>query len=147
MTTETILALFTAVPSLLAAMAALYITFRKTPTEVKKTDAESHKADAESHKADAEANNLHAQVADRWAEHVLELQKRVEELTLDVAQVRRENEKYRIELNERDEIIADMKDWASRLIHQIQKHAPEITPEQFIRHRRVSDKNITTQAD
>lgn len=134
MKTEIIAALVVAVPSLVTAGVALYIALRKTPTEVKKTNAETKKTDAET-------DNLHAQVADRWAEHVIELQTQVRDLDLDVAQVRRENELYRVKLAERDLIIAerdqaiaDLKDWSERLMLQLQKHAPNVQPEPFISH-------------
>lgn len=134
MRTEIIVALVTAVPALLTAGIALYIALRKTSTEVKKTNAESNKTNAE-------ADNLHAQVADRWAEHVIELQTQVRDLDLDVAQVRRENELYRVKLAERDQIIAerdqaitDLKDWAERLMRQLRKHVPDVEPESFISH-------------
>jgi len=124
---ELIIALATAIPSFLIALISLYVAMRKTPTEVKKTTAESHKADAE-------ADNLHAQVADRWAEHVIELKTQVRNLDLDVSQVRRENEMYRIELAERDQVIADLKNWAERLLRQLRKHAPTVKPEAYISH-------------
>jgi chromosome segregation ATPase len=131
---EIIVAVVSSIASLLAGVAALYIALRKTPTEVKKTDAEVKKTDAET-------DNLHAQVADRWAEHVIELQTQVRDLDLDVAQVRRENELYRVKLAERDQIIAerdqaisDLKDWAERLMRQLREHAPNVQPESFISH-------------
>lgn len=132
MKNEIIVALVTAVPSLITAGIALYIALRKTTPEIKKTDAETKKTDAET-------DNLHAQVADRWAEHVIELQTQVRDLDLDVAQVRRENELYRVKLAERDQIIAerdqaisDLKDWAERLMRQLREHAPNVQPESFI---------------
>ena len=129
MSQETINALVQVVPYLITAGIALYVALRKTPTEVQKNKAEYHKAEAE-------ADNLHAQVADRWAEHVRELQDHVRNLELDIAQVRRENEMYRIELAERDQVIADLKDWAERLLRQLRKHAPAVTPEAYISHSR-----------
>lgn len=116
----------------------------------KKTEAETEEIGAKTEKAKAEADSIHAQVADRWAEHVTELQKNVNvlekqgecdrhEITglrLDIQQVRRDNEQYRMELVERDAIIADMKDWTERLIAQFRKHIPDVEPESFIRRDR-----------
>lgn len=96
-------------------------------------------------KTEAETESIHQQVADRWAEHVAELQETVARLQkqsecdkgiltglhLDIAQVRRENEQYRQQLEERDAVIADLKDWASRLIRQLATHAPDIEPEPY----------------
>ncbi len=48
--------------------------------------------------------------------------------------MRRENEMYRLELSERDQVIADLKDWAERLIRQLKKHAPTVKPEAYISH-------------
>lgn len=132
MPTEITAALIVAIPSFLTGLIAVVIAFRKAPAEIKKTDADSRKANAET-------DNLHAQVADRWAEHVIELQNQITKLDLDISQVRRENESYRLKLIERDRIIAkrdqaiyDLKDWAERLLHQLQKHAPDVKPEAFI---------------
>jgi cell division protein FtsB len=133
MSPDIFVAITSAISSLIAAGVALYIAVRKTPTEITKNKAEAHRTEAESHKAEAEADLLHAQVADRWAEHVKELQEQVRALTLDVAQVRRENETYRGELKERDQIIADLKDWAERLITQLATHAPHVQPEEYRR--------------
>lgn len=134
MSTENIDRLLNALPAILTAGIALYIALRKTPTEVVKTQAETHKTEAET-------DNIHAQVADRWAEHVKELQENVrvlqineKNLSLDISQVRRENETYRIELSQRDQIIADLKDWAERLLRQLRKHAPAVEPEKYVSH-------------
>lgn len=110
------------------------------------------KTKAETNKTNAETENIHAQIADRWAEHVTELQEEVKNLHLDIAQVRRENERYRQELRERDQIIANLKDWSVRLIKQLAVHAPDVEPEPYrhvvgddtlrrLRQRRVEDKN------
>lgn len=139
-------ALINSLPALFTAAVALYIAFRKTPAEVQKNNSESRKADSESHKADAEADNIHAQVADRWAEHVLELQTEVKGLRLDISQVRRENETYRIELAERDQIIADLKDWVERLVNQLREHAPSVEPEKYIVHS-IKTKPFTRLED
>ncbi len=110
----------------------------------KKNTAETVKLGAEAEKAKAETNSIHAQVADRWAEHVGELDgkiTRLEEerekdkeeikgLRLDLNQVRRENEEYRRE-------NTALKDWAERLVNQLSKHVPDVTPEKFF--KRSSD--------
>lgn len=134
------IAIIAGAPGLVLGLASLFIQLKKTPHENARTDAEKVKAEAET-------NNIHAQTADRWAEHVGELMAEIKtlqekiagiqvereqdhkELTglrLDIAQVRRENEAYRLE-------NVDLKDWAERLVTQLKTHAPHITPEQFIR--------------
>jgi peptidoglycan hydrolase CwlO-like protein len=135
-----LVALIAAVPGLLA-----YRSLKK------KTEAETKKTDAETKKATAEADSIHAQVADRWAEHVEELMGKVENLErvrdeqgeeikglrIDIAQVRRENERYRGELEERDDVIDDLKDWASRLVCQVETYAPkDVKPEKFVRRKK-----------
>jgi peptidoglycan hydrolase CwlO-like protein len=140
MSKESIEHFLTALPAIITACIAIYLAWRKTPTEIVKTRAETQKTEAEAHKTEAESENIHAQIADRWAEHVVELQTQVRDLVLDVAQVRRDNEKYRQELSERDEIISDLKDWAERLINQLRIHAPNVPPEQFYQRRRSTDK-------
>ncbi len=136
MSSETIEHLLSALPSIITAIVALYIAFRKMPTEVKQTKAETNKTEAET-------ESLHAQIADRWAEHVIELQNQVRALILDVAQVRRENETYRAELEERDMVIANLKDWAERLLRQLRKHAPNVKPEEYIdRHTQKQSINV-----
>lgn len=126
----------------------------------KKNDTETEKMAAETEKAKAETRSIYEQVAERWAEHVGELQGKVDTQTKeietlkseraddkaeikglrkDIAQVRRENEDYRVQLDKRDAIIAkreamieDLKDWSNRLLNQVSKHAPHIAPEPFI---------------
>ncbi len=100
-----------------------------------------NKMSAETGKALAETESIHAQVADRWAEHVSELQNEVKGLRLDISQVRRENESYRKELLERDMAIIDLKDWAYRLVKQLSVHAPEVEPEQY-RHVQVGEETL-----
>lgn len=131
---DVLIALIAALPGL----AALYLAYKKNPSEIDKTEAETAKAKAET-------NSIHAQVADRWAEHVTEQDSRIEVLTktidedrreitglrLDITQVRRENEMYRKELAIRDQVINDLKDWAERLLQQLRKHAPHVNPEQY----------------
>lgn len=115
-----ITAIIAAIPGTIIAVIAL----RKSPSEIGKTDAER--------------NKLYADIADHWAEHVEELQKTVDlqsdeikGLRLDITQVRRENEKYRRELIERDEIIRALKEWASALVAQLREHAPNVNPIDF----------------
>lgn len=126
---DVLIALIVASPGLVA----LWLTRKKTSVDIDK--------------AKAETESIHAQVADRWAEHVSELQTRVSEfekksdedrkeligLRIDITQVRRENEMYRRELVDRDQVIADLKDWAERLLCQLALHAPGVKPEQFYR--------------
>ncbi len=133
-------ALIAATPGLLAGLGALWVSWQKNPHDIAKTDAETKKAAAET-------ESIHAQVADRWAEHVSELQEQVNKLEhqrvtdhteirglrFDISQVRRENEQYRLELSERDAIIADLQDWARRLVNQLAQHAPNVKPEDFYR--------------
>jgi len=38
------------------------------------------------------------------------------------------------ELRERDELIADLKDWIERLLRQFARHVPSVVPEEFIKH-------------
>lgn len=124
---EIVIALIAAAPGVIALVASR-----------NKTRADTLKTQADTLKEQAETDSIHAQVADRWAEHVAELQERekmrdkeIAALSLDIAQVRRENETYRKGLAERDQIIADLKDWAERLISQLRQHAPTVRPEQF----------------
>lgn len=130
---ETWITLLVAVGSLMASLVSLYVALKKTPHETGKLDAEKKKTQAEE-------NNIHQQVADRWAEHVDELMKKIEllesqreedrkeiaGLRMDIAQVRRENEEYRRE-------NADLKDWADRLNNQVVRHAPGVEPEKYVR--------------
>jgi len=102
------------------------------------------KTSADIEKTRAESENIHAQIADRWAEQAAVLQDQVKSLMLDVAQVRRENEKYRAELVERDMAIADLKDWAARLIRQLAVHAPGVVPEKYCHVVDLENKNDTT---
>jgi peptidoglycan hydrolase CwlO-like protein len=134
------IAFIAATPGLLAGLASMWFSYKKNPHDIAKTDAETKKAHAET-------ESIHAQVADRWAEHVSELQDQVNELekqrvadrtemrglSFDISQVRRENEQYRLELSERDAIIADLQDWAGRLVNQLAVHAPGIKSEDFYR--------------
>lgn len=113
--------------------------------------AQNNADDATARKADAEVASIHVKVADRWAEHVDELMSKVSSLDdlqekakkeimglrMDIAQVRRENEEYRQQLVERDEIIVELKDWATRLVRQVEVHAPGVVPEKFIQRRKV----------
>ena len=135
-----IVALIAATPGLAAGLGAMWLNWKKNPHDIAKTDAETKRAHAET-------ESIHAQVADRWAEHVSELQDQVNELEkqritdhteirglrFDISQVRRENEQYRLELSERDAIIADLQDWAGRLVNQLAVHAPNVKPEDFYR--------------
>lgn len=123
------------VGGLITGLISIYVTMRRNPHEIKKLDAEARKAAAET-------DNIHAATADRWAEHVDELMKKVRKLEdlrekdtkemagllNDIAQVRRENERYRSE-------NSDLRDWAERLLKQFSKHAPDVEPEKFIRRR------------
>jgi chromosome segregation ATPase len=135
-----------ALPGLLAGVVALWVAIKKNPHDIAKTDAETERTKAET-------DDLHAKIADRWAEHVGELQEKVRQLEeareqdkkqhaqaisdlhLDINQVRRENESYRIELAQRDAIIEDLKDWAARLTRQVIEHAPHIIPEKYYRRK------------
>ena len=127
------IAIVVAVGSLIASSVSIYINLKKTPHENAKTDAETEKEKAET-------SSIHQQVADPWAEHVVQLSNKVESLEdahekdrkeiaglrIDIAQVRRENEEYRRE-------NADLRDWATRLVVQVKQHAPDIEPEKYIR--------------
>lgn len=142
---DVLIALIAALPGLLVGAVSLYVAVKKNPHEIARTKSETEKTKAETEKTKAEADSIHAQVADRWAEHVTELEGRIENLTitidedrreitglrLDITQVRRENEMYRKELAIRDQVINDLKDWAERLLQQLRKHAPHINPEQY----------------
>lgn len=119
--------------ALVASLPGFVLGVMSWVTSRPKSAADTAKANAETKKAEAETESIHAQVADRWAEHVGELQTQVHNLELDIAQVRRDNETYRKELVERDLIISDLKDWAERLIGQLAQHAPGVKPEQFYR--------------
>ena len=119
--------------SLLVSIVSLVIALKKTPHETEKLDADAGKSKAE-------ADSIHQQVADRWAEHVDELVKKINALEdqreadrkeiaglrMDISQVRRENEEYRRE-------NSDLTYWAERLFSQLREHAPEIEPAKFIR--------------
>lgn len=134
--------LIAALPGLLAGLIALWVAVKKNPHDIENIDAETKKKKAET-------ESIHQQVADRWAEHVNELtdtvhrlekcrdedRKMINNLQLDLNQVRRENESYRIELRQRDEIIESLKDWADRLTKQVITHAPHIIPEKYYRRR------------
>lgn len=88
-------------------------------------------------------------VIEKRAEHEEELVKKVElleaaraedklaieKLQLDINQVRRENESYRIEASERDAIIEALQDWGARLTKQVVTHLPHIDPEKYYRRR------------
>jgi predicted RNase H-like nuclease (RuvC/YqgF family) len=156
MSQETANELIKTIPYLITAAIALYVALRKTPTEVQKNKADVHKTEAET-------NNIHAQVADRWAEHVEELEGKIDRmqqgrdedkkemagLRMDIAQVRRENEMYRIQLAERDQVIVALKDWIERLLRQLQRHAPTIQPEVYYAHpygRLIDNDDITAGA-
>ena len=153
-------AILVAIIAALPGLVALYQTRKKPAAEAKVIAAETEKKRAET-------DLIHAQVADRWAEHVGDLQVTVNvleaqakkdrdgfqrdmyqlekqgecdrhEITglrLDIQQVRRDNEQYRLDLIERDAIIADMQDWTERLLIQFKKHIPDVEPEKFIRRR------------
>lgn len=123
---DVIIALIAALPGFILGVMSLWASRPKAAADVKKVEAETDKTDAET-------NLIYSQVADRWLEHVTELQEQVKHLELDISQVRRENETYRKELTERDLIISDLKDWAERLISQLAQHAPDVKPEQFYR--------------
>lgn len=125
-------AIIAAIPGTIIALIAL----KKSPAEAAKTDAESRKIQAET-------DDIHAQVADRWAEHVAELQEEVKGLRLDIAQVRRENEKYRQELVERDLLIDDLRDWAARLVRQVEE-AGKIPVK--MRERKKHDEHVSNSA-
>lgn len=139
---DILLSLFAALPGLLS----LLFLRRKNEADTKKLEADAKKSDAETLKAEAETESLHAQVADKWAQHVVALQKRAAEserlreedhkeitaLRLDISQVRRENELYRQQLAERDQIITDLKTWSERLVKQLHKIAPDVQPELYI---------------
>lgn len=131
---ETIwIAIIAGLPGLASLIVTAVIALKKTPHENKRTDAESEKQLAE-------AESIHQQVADRWAEHVAELMGKIEALQdereadrkelaglrMDIAQVRRENEEYRRE-------NTDLKAWATRLVEQLARHAPNVEPVKFIR--------------
>jgi hypothetical protein len=138
-----ITAIIAAIPGTIIALIAL-----------KKTPVENEKAQADTKKSKAETDKLHAEIADMWAEQVEELIKKVKAqelqgqcdrseitaLRLDIQQVRRENEQYRLELRERDEIIADLQRWAEQLVGQLKIHAPQVVPVQYARFRRVDDR-------
>lgn len=111
-----------ALPGLILALIAL-----------KKTPVESEKTEAETKKINAETGRIHAEIAEQWADHVSDLQTEVKGLRLDIAQVRRENETYRVELVERDEVIADLQRWAEQLVGQLRIHAPSVVPAEFAR--------------
>lgn len=133
------IAVIAGLPGLILGGVNLYQQLKKNPHEIAKTDAEAEKTRAE-------RDDIHSQVADRWAEHVCDLMKKVEMLEgqhdlhkqlreaeneevkgirMDIAQVRRENEEYRRE-------NSDLKDWAERLVMQLTIHAPNVSPEKFI---------------
>ena len=105
---------------------------------------------AETARTHAETENIHAQVADRWAEHVDELMKRVkalEELAEQDAITNR-NLKAQIEsLTSTVEVYrmenADLKDWAERLTAQFKKHLPKVTPEPYISRKHTGELHVT----
>lgn len=111
-----------ALPGLILALIAL-----------KKTPVESEKTEAETKKINAETGRIHAEIAEQWADHVSDLQTEVKGLRLDIAQVRRENEIFRVDLDERDAVIADLQRWAEQLVGQLRIHAPSVVPAEFVR--------------
>lgn len=140
MQTEIWVAIVMSAAGLITSIVTAYILLKKNRHEIEKIDNESEKMDAEKAKIKAETESIHQQVADRWAEHVDELMKRINKLEtqrdvdrkeiaglrMDITQVRRENEEYRSE-------NTDLKDWVERLLRQFAKEAPHIVPEKFIR--------------
>ena len=128
-----IVALIASLPGFFLGVASLWIAIKKNPHEIQLTDAETDNVRAET-------NGIHAQIADRWAEHVNEFMETVRKLEdlrerdakeiaglrIDIAQGRRENERYRSE-------NSDLRDWAERLVHQLIEHAPTVPPARFIR--------------
>ena len=105
------------------ASVAFYVAWKKTPYDNNLTESQMKKVRSET-------EEVYQRIANSWAAQV-------ENLQLDIDQVRRENETYRKELTQRDQIIEDLKDWAARLTRQIIEHAPHIIPEKY--YRRIQD--------
>lgn len=89
----------------------------------------------ENEKTDAETDEIHAKITLQYAKQVAELNEEIKGLRLDITQVRRENEAYRLELVERDGIIADLQRWAEQLVGQLAIHAPNVKPAEFVRRK------------
>jgi uncharacterized coiled-coil protein SlyX len=108
-------AVLTALSSLMALIVAagsMYVALKKAPV-----DNENTKVDTAT---------KYALIADQAAERALKLDERVEELETRIVEQAMKIDEQARKLDERDREIADLRDWAERLVHQLQ--SVDITP-------------------
>jgi septal ring factor EnvC (AmiA/AmiB activator) len=104
------------IPSWIAfvsSLIALYMAIKKQPHEIRQLDANTDSADADT-------AEKYQRIANLAAERALGLERRLSQLENEKIQMAIELDKIKAELVAKNEEIATLRDWAERLVHQVQ---------------------------
>jgi predicted RNase H-like nuclease (RuvC/YqgF family) len=100
-----------AIMAALISLGSMLLVWRKMPHETREMDARTDSTEADT-------ADKFMTIANRAAERVIVLENRVKELETEVAQLKDYNRQCHLERE-------DLKDWAERLVHQIQSMGVE----------------------
>ena len=99
----------------IGSVSAIALALRKYPFESRNMDASAAKSYAEAAKSSADRAK---EIADEFEEYKLETEAELKKLNNEIRSLK-------IALKERQETLDDLRDWAERLVHQIQSLGAE----------------------